>query len=369
MNTKQFLEKLSKNWLPLVICFVIALFIYFFHQMASFDRKSFTVPVEIKNQGMLIQTGELGRKRYVKLKVRGLNEQISALSENDFNLSIDLTSQTEEGLYSAPVILELSERAALMEPIEIKISPERISVNLEKKVVGAVQIKPSISGNPSHGYEIKSSSVNPSVVTVSGPESMIKKLDSIYTNAISVEGASTNLNTSVGIVNTNSLLTLLDSKICEVNIEIQPEMETLKFTGIPVSYENLFADIEITSPLQTVDLELEGKVLDLEKITSEQITAFADCSFVNDEGEWELEVNLKIPSGLSLVSLSPEKIKITAVKHVYDEIPQGTATEDTKKNSVEAEEIESGVKESDSEQNLSERKENSFSYLTKTART
>ncbi len=366
MNTNQFLEKLSKNWLPLVICFVLALFIYFFHQMASFDRKTFTVPVEIKNNGMLIQTGELGRKRYVKLKVRGLNEQISALSENDFNLSVDLSSLTEEGFYNAPVILNLSERASLMEPIEVKISPEKISVNLEKKIVGAVQIKPSVSGNPSHGYEIKNISVNPSVVTVSGPESMIQRLDCIYTSALSVEGISSNLKDSAALVNTNSLLSILDSKICEVEVEIQPQTETLKFTGIPISYENLFADIEITSPLQTVDVELEGKVLDLEKISSEQIKAFADCSFVNDEGEWELEVDFRIPSGLSLVSSKPEKIKITSVKHVYDEIPQSDLNEENKENTVESEENDS--ENSDSLQNLSDKKANS-SYLRKTART
>lgn len=328
MNTKQFLERLYKDALPLVCCFCIALITYLFHQYASLDRKNFTILVNVQNDGMMIPSSELGRKRFVRVSVRGDREQIAALSENDFSASIDLNNQVNEGTFDAPVILNLSDRAILMEPIEINIKPEKISVTLEEKSVGALKVVPAIVGNPAYGYEKGNVSVEPQVVTVVGPKSMLSKMESISTSAMSIEGASQNQTGTLNLVNTNSLISVLDVNSFVVNVEIKPQVEKTSFQNIPVAYENLFDDIEITNENLFVSVELEGDVLTLEKVSSSQINAFVDCSFVNDEGDWELEVNVKIPAGLSLVSTEPEKIIITTKKHVYDELEDDSESSD-----------------------------------------
>lgn len=319
MNTKQFLEKLYKDALPLVCCFCIALITYLFHQYSSLDRKSFTISVNVQNDGMMIPSSELGRKRFVRVSVRGDREQIAALTENDFSASINLNNQVNEGTFDIPIILNLSDRAILMEPIEINIKPEKISVTLEEKTVGAVKVSPSIVGSPAYGYEQGNISVEPQVVTVVGPKSMVNKLEAISTSAMSIEGTSQNQSKTVNLVNTNSLVNILNETSPVVNVEIKPQVQKTTFQSIPITYQNLFDDIEVTSQNSFVNVEVEGNLLTIEKISSSQISAFVDCSFVNDAGDWELEVNVRIPSSLTLVSKEPSKIIISTKKHVYDE--------------------------------------------------
>ena len=53
MNKKRLLDKILDNWPAKVICLIIAIFLYFFHQASLIDSKTFVVPLQIIENGMV----------------------------------------------------------------------------------------------------------------------------------------------------------------------------------------------------------------------------------------------------------------------------------------------------------------------------
>ena len=51
MNTKRLLDKILDKWPAKVICLVIAIFLYFFHQASLIDSRTVVVPLEIIENG------------------------------------------------------------------------------------------------------------------------------------------------------------------------------------------------------------------------------------------------------------------------------------------------------------------------------
>lgn len=97
MSIKQFLDKILKNWPVKVTCFVMAVLIYFFHQISTIDKKTFVVPLEVKSEGAMVLSGGYERHRNVKIIVRARAEQLASVSEKDLRAYVDLSSQSSAG--------------------------------------------------------------------------------------------------------------------------------------------------------------------------------------------------------------------------------------------------------------------------------
>ena len=110
MSIKQFLDKILKNWPVKVTCFVMAVLIYFFHQISTIDKKTFVVPLEVKSEGAMVLSGGYERHRNVKIIVRARAEQLASVSEKDLRAYVDLSSQSSAGQHNFPVLLDLEER-------------------------------------------------------------------------------------------------------------------------------------------------------------------------------------------------------------------------------------------------------------------
>ena len=146
MNKKRLLEKIIDNWIALAVCFVLALIIYFFYQMSTLDRKVFTVPLSIVENGSMTAATNVNRIKTVKVSVRARTEQLASVSENDFVACVDLSAQTKEGKFQFPVLVTPTDRLLLMEPLEITVNPDSISLNVEESIFRYVPLKPSTSG-------------------------------------------------------------------------------------------------------------------------------------------------------------------------------------------------------------------------------
>src|SRR5574344_898698 len=186
MNTKQLLDKIAKNWPAKVICFVIALFIYFSHQMSILEKKTFTVPLTITENGSMVSATQ--SDRYVKVTIRGQREEIATVTNKDIVAYLDITNETKEGDYTFPVLVQPSAHVQLMEPLEIRVKPEKVPLKIEARTVRYLPIEPVLSGSIAHGYEMKEVVVTPANIKVEGPGQMVESLTTIATEAVDVEG-------------------------------------------------------------------------------------------------------------------------------------------------------------------------------------
>lgn len=334
MSIKQFLDKILKNWPVKVTCFVMAVLIYFFHQISTIDKKTFVVSLEVKSEGAMVLSGGYERHRNVKIIVRARAEQLASVSEKDLRAYVDLSSQSSAGQHNFPVLLDLEERILLMDPLEITASPDSVPLSIEERDVKFVGIRPSVSGIPSHGYTLSKITSDPATVRVEGPRSVVSKITYMPTEEVSVQNATSDVTKKVSVLNRNSLISV-GTGTFSVNARIVPQGMVKTFSDIPVSFDNLRDDLAVSGEPVFVDVIVEGELLDIEKLSADSVRGSVDCSFILTPGHYEVPVSVTVPLGLTVNSKSRETLSLDVVLKPEETLPDSSAVNDGEEKDAE----------------------------------
>lgn len=312
MNTKQLLERLTANWPTKIICFVIALLIYFFHQMSVLQRKVITVPLAITANGKMTPASE--SDRFIKVTIRGKSEEIATISVNDLKAYLDITNETKEGTYTYPVLVEPSQRLAFIEPLEIKVTPEKLSLAIEERISRYVPIAPVLSGICGQGYEAAKVVSVPTTIKVEGPRSMVESLTQIQTEDVNIDGITQNTVQQVYPLNENKLIIIDEKTPLSISVSVQETHGAKEIADVEVEYKNLADRFEVTSAVTKLLVTVEGSSLSINSFTDKQISAFADCSKITVPGIYAVPVSVIVPEGIKVTSQSTDTLAITVVE-------------------------------------------------------
>ena len=107
MNTKHLLDEILDKWPAKVICLIVAIFLYFFHQASIIDSKTLVVPLKILENGVVMQVGSAPKS--VSVIIRADEETIKSVMPSDISASICLDDITQKGTYKLPVKINISE--------------------------------------------------------------------------------------------------------------------------------------------------------------------------------------------------------------------------------------------------------------------
>lgn len=309
MNTKQLLDKIAKNWPAKVICFVIALFIYFSHQMSILEKKTFTVPLTITENGSMVSATQ--SDRYVKVTVRGQREEIATVTNKDIVAYLDITNETKEGDYTFPVLVQPSAHVQLMEPLEIRVKPEKVPLKIEARTVRYLPFQPVLSGTIAHGYEMKEVVVTPANIKVEGPREMVESLTSVSTEAVDIEGVTESVTRSVLPVNENHVILLDSSTPVTVAVTVNAVILSKDFTAIPIQYDGLSEDLEVKSKQMQADLTIEGTQVAIEQLDNTKVVLKVNCSKITEPGVYELPIMATIGPDLKVTKINMQQMVIT----------------------------------------------------------
>ena len=167
MNTKRLLDKILDKWPAKVVCLVIAIFLYFFHQASLIESKTFVVPLQLEENGIVMHVGSVPSS--VAVVVRTSDEIIKSVLPTDITASVSLDDITAKGSYTLPVKITLSENLMAYDPFEVRLKDDSITISVDKKVSKYLPMAPSVVGEVAHGYEIDSITISPSTIEISGP--------------------------------------------------------------------------------------------------------------------------------------------------------------------------------------------------------
>lgn len=312
MNTKRFLEKIADNWPSKIICFILALLIYFFHQMSVLDRRTFTVPLTINANGSMIPASETEHR--VKITIRGKNSELASVTDKDLTAYLDITDITKEGRYKFPVLIKTDSRLMFMEPFEIKVNPEEIPLDVEERVFKYVPLSPTINGEVAHGYEITSVSVLPKTIRVEGPRSMVTSISAIQTDGVAVDGLMQDTILEVLPVNENKLLSLDTKESLSVSVSIKESVMKRDFTDVSITLINLPDELEVKNFSGKVTVTVQGSVNSLENLDARYVAPLVDCAKLTVPGIYELPVVISLPDGMIVVTKSVQKVSFTVTE-------------------------------------------------------
>ena len=148
-------------------------------------------------------------------------------------------------------------------------------------------------GEPATGYEVKSVTVTPSVITAAGNAENLDVLDSLFADsAVDVTGASESFTAQIR-VRQPSELTHLSSTSVTVAVEIGPVIRGKIFEDVRIAVQGMTAGYEATLTQSRVDVTISGPQLWVERLRGNDLTLTCDASGLT-EGVYELPVICKV---------------------------------------------------------------------------
>ena len=325
MNIKHLLDKVLDKWPAKVVCLVIAIFLYFFHQASLIESKTFVVPLQIIEDGIVMHMGNAPSS--VAVVVKAGEENIKTVLPSDISASVSLDSITEKGTYRLPVKITLSESLMTYDPFEVKLKDDTVTIDVDRKAIKYVPIVPSVVGEVAHGYEIDSISMNPSTVEISGPETVVNATEQVFSTRLNVSNAEINFSTETSFQQLNKLLTIIDEGPFKAEVTIKPKQMERLFEQVPVEILNLAENLELKESLPLVSLKISGSMPVLENYILSKHAVQINMREITEPGTYELPVRYVLPSNLQLIEKSDEEMTFTLVTKLPEPI-EGEAPEE-----------------------------------------
>ena len=317
MNIKQLFEKATNQWLIKVLCFVVALLLYFFFQLQQTEKKVIPVNLTVVSDGLMLPVSSY--PKHIKVSVRSTPQNLVQVNEGSITAILNINHYTVPGVYDVPVSIDLVPEVLLLDPLEIQVEPDSVSLTLDEKTFAYVPVTPSLSGVLPRGYELGTVNVSPTSLKVSGAQSMVSQIRSLLTDEVSLDNHTVSFEKTVNIEKVTSLVSVTGSPIVRVSVEINPLKTTREFTDVPVYYSYVPKNIVIQTPAPTVSYKVSGPQLVVEALNIGDFTVQADCSRVTHPGEYELPLLYMLPSTVTVSDKSDVSITITAEAAAADE--------------------------------------------------
>ncbi len=129
----------------------------------------------------------------VSVRVSAPGDVFDHLTTEDFRATVDLS-----GVTSKKVTLPVRVVSFNSEVEVVEASPSRVTVTLENVTSRMVSVKVQAVGTPLLGFEVASTSATPGEVTVSGPESLVNRVDTAVAD-VNLTGVRVDISRSVDL--------------------------------------------------------------------------------------------------------------------------------------------------------------------------
>lgn len=309
MNLQQLKIKLLEKWPYKLLFLAVAIFLYVFNNISAIEKKSFVIPLQVRENGSVMRVDS--NRRNVTVTIRANPDQISSVHLSDFSAYIDLDSIAKGGEYSVPVNINVTESLLANSPFEIRVSPESLKVRVEKKDVQFKPVIPSLVGECAHGYEVTEVQVSPKFVEIIGPESVLNNLEGIKTEAVEVTNAKTSFSNDVNCKDINNAIHIQNKGPYSVTVVIAPASMERVFENISPVIIGKNNSLILASDIPALNITVSGTVPNLEEYKLKDNAVQIDLSSVSEPGTYELPVTVYLPNMFTLVEQSIQTVSVT----------------------------------------------------------
>ncbi len=158
----------------------------------------------------------------VAVRVRASSKRFRTLSPYQINVQVELT-QAQPGIINinlAPEDVQVPEGFAV-----VSIDPDVIRVELDKEITQRLPVKPQLVGEPAAGAALGDAEVLPDQVQVSGPESKLKRIQSLSTTPISLDGHAMTFEEVVAVTPPDPLIQIVQPSKVTVKVPLEQPQE------------------------------------------------------------------------------------------------------------------------------------------------
>lgn len=257
----------------------------------------------------------------VTLKIKGASERsIKMLTSKDFviNVKVEEKKVGEGGAY--PLKIDVQDIKAPVGIRVMSVEPGEIMLTLDRNTSKSVKVQPRFVTDTTlpDGYTVGNVKLSPPEVTLTGPSTLIKKIDTIGTEPIPLDKTTLeNFDYSAQIALKNKTISVTPPTVL-AQVEVIKEDITMDFKSIPIKIlipsedKKLKAEF-VTSP--TTDITITGPKSKVKSIKPEQIKAYVDISAFSEPGAYNVDIGCWFDApDIKIINIFPAKIQVKLVK-------------------------------------------------------
>jgi YbbR domain-containing protein len=194
----------------------------------------------------------------------------------------------------------------------IEVAPTSVQVRIAvftDRQTKSVPVAPVVSGTPAAGYEIATVSVEPRVVSVEGDADQLASLTRLDTVPVSVAGSSSSVNVVTDLSLPTGVLPLGQPTVT-VRITLR-QVAATRTLAAGVVLTGAHGDLVYALGTNQVLVTAGGTAAALDRIAGASFTVAVDVSRLTG-GTAVLPVALTLPEGITLISVNPGTVSVTA---------------------------------------------------------
>ena len=166
----------------------------------------------------------------VRVTITAERKTLSRITASDITVTADL--QQAVSLDTDPVMVPITASCPGIAPGNIKVTPQYLSVHLEEKATQEFLVNVNYGDSkPGKGYEVGTQTASPEKVKITGPKSLINKIDKVYAT-VSVEGKTKDFTEEVNLTITDKNQDALSGRMAYLTIDNSKVLVTTKFWKI-----------------------------------------------------------------------------------------------------------------------------------------
>lgn len=203
-------EKLANNLSLKILSLIVAVLVWLL--VVNVDNpivtKTFVVTdVQLLNEAYIDADGKMcmrdDEQEPIRVTVKAQRKVLDEISSLDIRAVADL--QQAVSLDTNPVMVPITASISGIQPDNIEVSPQNLSLHIEDKETQEFVVNVTTNGTkPDRGYEIGELVSSPEKIRITGPTSLINKIDKV-TASVDVNGASSDVTqeTDVTVIDKN----------------------------------------------------------------------------------------------------------------------------------------------------------------------
>ena len=348
-------EKITNNLSLKILSLIVAIFIWLL--VINVDNpiitKTFVVTdVQLLNEAYIDADGKMcmrdEEQQPIRVTIKAQRKILDDISVMDIRAVADL--QQAVSLDTTPVMVPIMASVGKIPAENIQVSPQNLSLHIEDKETQEFVVTVTTNNTrPDKGYEIGNLISNPEKLRITGPTSLINKIDKVV--------ASVNVNGAVADVTQETDVTVIDKNGEEFSSQ---DLNYLNVSKVYVSARlwKVRTDVKISaecsgSPAEGYQVEsvtttpnvisVAGSDEALSALAEQNNTIWIPADAIDISGkdkDYEEKINISeyLPDGLKLTSDSSEDVFV----HV-NILPQGSTVCEIPTKNIKVENMPKGM--------------------------
>ncbi|MFD3155679.1 YbbR-like domain-containing protein [Haloimpatiens sp. FM7330] len=271
------------------------------------------VPVKVKTVGET-KEGFIGSETVVSPKnilVSGPERYVNSVSYAKVDIDLSNQSQNIEGTYFAKPV-DKTDRVVE----HVKVDPKYVKVKIPVYQTKTVSVHVDTNESRVKNIVVKSILIEPDKIKILGDPEIVKGISKIWTEKLDLSNITSGNIVEIPLKIPENVKIV--NEISKVKVKVIFGEYIKKNISLNIKINNLSEEYEAVLKSDKVSLIVSGEKSEMDNLSEKNIECNVDLNLLKD-GNYDVPVNIKLPTGIKMISSNPQKIKVTIKKKEVEE--------------------------------------------------